>query len=253
MIAPDSSPPDPHRHARGVKIPAGVVTALVLAGAAGGAWFVWEELFATHTVDASLYESNDTPEAMVRARFFDTPTTNPMGDITFRADGTGDLRVAGAFCRFAKNGANLEATLIYQDTRFVPFEDRQANTARFMAMMNKNAATSANVTADQFDKLRPLVPPTNIPAAAADRTKLVDLWTQYGAADDAGKPSIAAALEAEFRRVAAAGLDPATLAYTDYALKIRAILTPQQINELRPQRGGFGGGRPRQGLGPTTR
>ena len=238
MTAPASPSTDspPARRTRGVKLPAGVVTVLVLLALAAGAWFVWQQLFATHKIDDSQYESNDTPAAAARSRLFEPPATNPTSEITRRADGSGEVRLPGALCRFGKTGAT-DATLIYPEFfRFLPPDDRMTSAARMIVIMNKTAATNAGVTDEQVEKLRPLTPPMNIPVSDGDRKQLIALWTQYGSAAAADQAGIAQTMEANLRRIAAAGIDPATRAYADYAKQIRTILSADQIAKVRTGR-----------------
>ena len=225
------------RKGRGVRLPAGVVTALILIVVAGGFWFVWNQMFAAKSIDASQYETNDTPAAQARSRYFEQPTTNPAADIALRRDGTGEIRVGGAIGRFTKTKNGTDVAFTYLDVRFVSPQDRQANTARFIAMLNKAAGDSAKVTADQLRKLQELTPPYNVPLADATKAQLLELWSQYGKATDADKPAIGLKLEALLRELAINGIDPATRAYDEYAAKIRAILTPEQLTELRAARG----------------
>jgi len=237
MNSPALTPSEPAApRGRGVKLPASVVTAIVLLAVGAGAWFVWHETFASTPHDFSQYETNDSAAAAARARFFTAASADPVGGVTWHKDGTGTFRINGAWAAFNKDGKTIDVSLVYQDTRFIPLPDRMTTAARTMAVFNKPASAAAKVSAEQIDKLKPLVPPNNIPATDADKKKLLDLWAKYGAAADAEKPAVAKQLETTLCDLAAAGIDPSTRAYADFASKVRAILTQEQIDSFRNQR-----------------
>ncbi|MGN6724538.1 MAG: hypothetical protein ACTHLZ_01345 [Tepidisphaeraceae bacterium] len=235
---PHVPPPTRPTQRRGLALPPYVTIPLVLLVLMAGAWFVWSQLYGTKPVDLSQYESNDTPATRIRSRFFAQPATARSGAVGVirREDGSGDVHIPGARARImkAKNGWRLN--LAYLNQQFIPAADRQAISARFVAMTDKDRAAGAGVTSAQIADLRKLKVVNEMAASDADRKALTDLWSKYAAAPDAERPAIEQQLTDKLRQVALGSMSATSAAAADYAKQIHQIIPPEQCQALMGNR-----------------
>jgi hypothetical protein len=229
---PTLTPPAPPR--KGLKLPPALVIPIIALLIAGAAWLVYKQVFAAPVVDLSMYESPDSPAAQLR-RKLQTRSDDPKAGIGMLArDNGADVRLPGAQARFVKQNNQWTLDPSFQDRSFIPAIDLAARFARGIAVTNKDAAARANVTDEQVEKLKKVTFPPMV-ISDADKKTLLDQFAKWQAADAAGKPKADAELTDTFRRVASDAIVPTQKATAAAAKEVRAILTSEQINNLRPQ------------------
>lgn len=224
---PSSSPTPAPKKPRGFRIPAPVAAILVVIALLAGAWLVYTQLFVKKEINLADFESPDSPAARMRARFFDD---SAVVGVSLR-DNRVSYTIIGAQggCTFPES---KPPTLTLQYTGGPEWDGYRVRAA---AMLDKDEQASAKVTPEQIEKLRATPFPRDVPLTDADRGKLIELCDKFRKAPEDQRKPIEAEIIAFLRTHAAAGLTATLEAQAAAHKQVRAILTPQQYNQLRPR------------------
>ena len=135
------------------------------------------------------------------------------------------------------NNGNWDLVLRYDDWRVFSPETRQAFGSLLAATERPNEATAAKVTPDQVAKLKALNVRRDMVVSAESKQELSNLWNTYiTATSNDDKKKASQPFFDKFREIAKNSLPNTVEAMNKHATDIRAILSQEQIDTLRPNR-----------------
>lgn len=194
----------------------GVVLLLAVCGAAFGIW-KWQE---NRELDEPLI---DVPFGRRANPVVQAPRTG-VREIT---PASYEIRTNDAVMLASKNESNeWRYTYRYQRTKYRTPDQSAILGAKYRTMLLK-------LTKEQQAQLAAL-PAFNTVMVIdpKERENVESLWLKYVAAADAKKPEIAKALTAAFETAANKSVEPTLVALDEHVARIKAILTPEQLQLL---------------------
>jgi hypothetical protein len=210
------------------------VSALVVISALGGAgWFVWSMFFSTPSVGKELDVGNFPRVNPMRPLRPPPPAegVSVMGPNLWRVK-TGEFTMTAA----AKESPLVPMRVYYGKQDLITPEQTDLLLARRQIAANNDLAKELNITPEQMKKLIEIpLPPSGqgLKLDQADHDKLAAAWQAWQTADANGKPAAEKNLLSTLKEVGTRSVAPTRQQYADRAELVKAVLTPQQLEQFR--------------------
>ncbi|HEX8322307.1 MAG TPA: hypothetical protein VF595_00215 [Tepidisphaeraceae bacterium] len=231
----DPAAPAPARRA-GVRLPAWLAWLIIVLAGAGLLYLAVAMLRPPPPIDLSQYEPNDTGRRPFRLNRTNGPQAGRPEGVNLEPNGNGTAWASTLTIQFLVNGAKPNLLATSAGNANVPASDRAALAARTTALNLAEARKQASVTDDQTKRLRGFTPVRTDPLDATSRTRLLDLWAKYRAADGSARPAMEKDLLDSVRKLAAAHAAARQSASLALADQVRSVLNTDQIAKLNAKR-----------------
>ncbi|HEX2971151.1 MAG TPA: hypothetical protein VHP11_02390 [Tepidisphaeraceae bacterium] len=221
------------------RIPAWLAVLVILLVMAGGAWFVYQQIFASRdgasgdsiVLEPGVRHSPVEARPSMAARWgFGAPAEG----ILKRGSGPITARRGNAFLRATSNKSSYTVIFDYlasvRQTWVAPAQ-WELHLLAVRIVDSQSLADQLKVTADQREKLRALS--YAAPLTAAERTSLEELVVAWEKATGPAKDPAGAKLLEAIGKLGAAHLEATKAALVRRVQQIPTILTAQQIAQAR--------------------